>query len=264
MAFLQVNYFSKALKKIVTFNALLPLDDIEIPGQTAAKREPMKALYLLHGYSGNHTDWISGTKIQELSMRHNIAVFMPSGGNSFYLDDVNRGELYAEFIGKELVEFTRKMFPLSSRREDTFIGGLSMGGFGALRNGLFYAEQFSQILALSSALITNKIANIPVDFKDPIADYNYYTSTFGNLSELLGSDRDPEAVAAALKKKGADIPRIYMACGTEDFLLEENRSYHNFLLSQGIEHTYVESPGVHNWDFWNEHIEKGILWALAQ
>lgn len=262
MAFLQVNFFSKALRRLVAFNALVPIDTFEIPGQEKLERGPMKALYLLHGYSGNHTDWVCGSKIQELSLIHNVAVFMPSGENNFYLDDTDRGALYSEFVGNELVEFTRKMFPISDKREDTFIGGLSMGGYGAIRNGLKYSNNFSRIIALSSALITRNIAGIPEDFTDPIADYKYYRSVFGDLNELLGSDKDPEALIKNLKKENDPIPKIYMAIGTEDFLLNENRSYHHFLISEGIEHTYEEGPGVHNWDFWNEYIEKAILWAL--
>lgn len=262
MAFLQVNFFSKALKRLVNFNALVPIDTFEIPGQEKIDRGPMKSIYLLHGYSGNHMDWVCGSKIQELSLIYNVAIFMPSGENNFYIDDVDKGALYAEYVGNELVEFTRKMFPISDKREDTFIGGLSMGGYGAIRNGLKYSHNFSRIIALSSALITHNIAGIPVDFKDSIADYKYYRSVFGDLNELLGSDKDPEALIINLKKENAAIPQIYMACGTEDFLLNENRSYHDFLTSEDVEHTYVEGPGVHDWNFWNEYIEKAILWAL--
>lgn len=263
MAFLQINFYSKALKKLVNFNAVLPIDAIGIPGMMdEAPKGPMKALYILHGYSGSHHDWVCGSKIQELSIKYNIAVFMPSGENSFYLDDTDKGELYGEYVGNELVEFTRKMFQLSDKREDTFIGGLSMGGYGAIRNGLKYTKNFSRIIALSSALISYNIAGIEEGYKDPVADYKYYTRIFGDLNKLIGSDKDPEALAHSLKESGADMPKIYMACGTEDFLLNENRNYHNFLTSENIEHTYIEGPGIHNWDFWNEYIEKSILWTL--
>jgi putative tributyrin esterase len=264
MALLQVNFASKALKRIVTFNALVPYDTMEIPGQEKNEKIPMKALYLLNGYSGNYTDWLSGSKIQELSQRYNIAVFMPSGENNFYLDDMDKGDLFGEYVGNDLVEFTRKMFQLSNKREDTFIGGLSMGGYGAIRNGLKYADNFSRIIALSSALIIHNIAGIPSDFKDPIADYKYYTRVFGDLNQLLGSDKDPEALIVNLKKKNAAIPDIYMACGTEDFLLNENHKYRDFLFSENINLTYVEGPGVHDWNFWNEYIEKAIIWALEK
>ncbi len=262
MALLQVDFFSKALKRATTFNALIPMDTIEIPGQEAAPKGPMKALYLLHGYSGNYTDWVTGSCIRELSMQHNIAVFMPSGDNFFYLDDTDMGALYGEYVGNELVEFTHRMFPLTGRKEDTAIGGLSMGGFGALRNGLKYSGNFSRIIALSSALITYNIAGIPTDYKDPIQDYNYYSRVFGDVNKLLGSDRDPEGLVAGMKEKGQKIPEIYMACGTEDFLLNENRRFHQYLVSEGVEHTYLESPGNHDWKFWNEYIEKAVKWML--
>lgn len=262
MALLQVNFLSKALKRIVTFNALVPIDAAEIPGQAETPKGPMKALYLLHGYSGNYPDWVCGSRIQELSLRHNIAVFMPSGENSFYLDDTDKGELFGEFVGNELVDFTRRMFPITDKREDTFIGGFSMGGYGAIRNGLKYSHNFSHIIALSSALIIHRIAGVPADFKDFISDYKYYTRVFGDLNQLIGSDKDPEALIHDLKKRNAEIPEIYLACGTEDLLIDENRGYHNFLSSENISHIYEEGPGIHDWNFWNEYIEKAILWAL--
>lgn len=261
MAFLQTNFYSKTLRRLVSFNALVPID--EVSEQTDAPKGSMKALYLLHGYHGNYTEWVCRTRIQELSLKHNIAVFMPSGENHFYLDDVDKGELFGEFIGNELVEFTRKLFPITNKREDTFIGGLSMGGYGAIRNGLKYAHNFSRILALSSALIINNIAGKQVGFEDGFTNYNYYKRVFGDLDQLLGSDKDPEALIMNLKKKNEDIPKIYMACGTEDFLLNENREYRDFLLSENIDFTYQEGPGIHDWNFWDEYIEKAILWTLA-
>ncbi|MBW9146004.1 acetylesterase [Clostridium sp. CM028] len=262
MAFLQVNFASKALKRDVTFNALIPIDTIEIQEEEIIKKKPMKALYLLHGLTGNYTDWVCSSKIEELSLRHNIAVFMPSGENNFYLDDVDKGELFGEFVGNDLVEFTRRIFPLSRKREDTFIGGLSMGGYGAIRNGLKYSDNFSRIIALSSAIVTYNIAGASSDFKDEVRDYKFYTRVFGDLNQLLDSDKDPEALIIKLKKKNALIPKIYMACGTNDFLLDVNHKYRDFLISENIDVTYVESPGSHTWDFWNEYIEKGIRWAV--
>lgn len=262
MAFLQVNFFSNSLRKLTTFNALVPLDRFKMPGENETLNQPMKALYLLHGYSGNYMDWICNSNVQELSLKYNIAVFMPSGENFFYLDDIEMGSLYSKYIGNELVEFTRKMFPLSEKRENTFIGGLSMGGYGAIRNGLKYFNTFSRIIALSSALITYNIDGIPVDYKNDIADYNYYSRVFGDVNKIKGSDRDPEALILQLKQGKKQIPKIFMSCGTEDFLLQENRKFHKFLISEGIEHTYKESSGMHDWKFWNEYIEKGIEWAV--
>ncbi|BBH20539.1 alpha-xylosidase [Paenibacillus baekrokdamisoli] len=262
MAMLQVNFFSKAMRREVTFHALVPLDVMEFPGQTKTEKKPIKALYLLNGYSGTYSDWISFSRIRELSDKYRVAVFMPAGENHFYLDDVDKGALYGEYVGNELVAFTRDMFPLSHRREDTFIGGLSMGGYGAIRNGLKYAEHFSRIIALSSAIITYKIANASVDYNDGIADYKYFTRVFGDLDQLQGSDKDPEALILSLKRKEAAVPGLYLACGSEDFLLDVNQQFRDFLIAEQVEITYVESSGAHTWDFWNEYIEKALLWAL--
>lgn len=261
MAVIQAQFYSQKLRSMVPFSALLPVDAIEIPGEPPVEKpERMKTLYLLHGYSGNHMDWLYGSRIQELSLKYGVAVIMASAGNNFYLDQKEKGEWYGEFIGEELLEISRKIFNLSDRREDTYIGGLSMGGFGAIRNGLKYSDNYKGIIALSSALITHNIADIAPDYKDDIASYDYYRTVFGDLKQLRGSDNDPEALITQLKKSNKKMPDIYMACGTEDFLLEENRHFHQFLKTENVDHVYIESPGVHDWKFWDEYIEKAILW----
>ncbi|GGH58758.1 alpha/beta hydrolase [Paenibacillus silvae] len=265
MATVQVNFFSKSMRREVSFNALLPVDLPVIPGQseTAIQQQPLKSLYLLNGYSGNQWDWITFTRIRELADRYRIAVFMPAGENHFYVDDEDKGELYGQYVGQELVAFTRELFPLSTRREHTFIGGLSMGGYGAIRNGLKYAEHFGGIIALSSAILPYKIANAEPGYSDGIADYKYFTRVFGDLSKLEGSDKDPEALVMQLKESGALIPNIYMACGTEDFLLDVNQRFRDFLLREHVPVTYTESAGVHNWDFWNDYITLALDWLAS-
>ncbi|GAE29455.1 alpha/beta hydrolase [Alkalihalobacillus hemicellulosilyticus] len=262
MAMLQVNFYSKAMRREVTFNALIPLDTMEMPGREKDVQQPMRALYLLNGYTGSHTDWISFTRIRELSDKHRIAVFMPAGENHFYVDDEDKGALYGEYVGNEIVTYTRELFPISHRKEDTFIGGLSMGGYGAIRNGLKYAENFSKIIALSSALITYKAQNADTDFNDGIADYNYFRRVFGDLTKLEGSDKDPEALIKRVKDAKVEIPAIYMACGTEDFLLDVNHKYRDYLNAEQIDFIYIEGPGEHSWAFWDEYIEKAITWAV--
>jgi putative tributyrin esterase len=248
------------MRRLVSFNAFLPLEEIEIPGMPAVPRPPMKTIYLLHGYSGTCSDWGYGARVQELAARYNYAVIMPSGENSFYLDDVEKGELFGEYVGCELVEFTRRLFGLSSRREDTFIGGYSMGGYGALRTGLKYHGTFGGIAALSSALIIKSISKMKPGDSTPIANYDYYHRVFGDLGALVGSDKDPEALARRIAADKASMPRLYMACGTEDFLIAENRDLHEGLRREGIEHRYVEGPGVHDFKFWDDHIEKALVW----
>ncbi len=249
------------MRREVTFNALLPLESGG--GSEEEAKRPLPALYLLHGYAGSHNDWLNFSRIRELADQYRVAVFMPSGENRFFLDDEEKEELFGEYIGRELVEFTRRMFPLSQEREQTWIGGFSMGGYGAIRNGLKYADRFGRIIALSSALLPYTIANIPTDYHNGIAGYAYYRNVFGDLTRVLGSDKDPEALIKQLKSQGTDIPQIYMACGTEDFLLEVNRRYHDFLAAENIPHTYRETPGSHNWEFWNASIRDAFQWTMA-
>ena len=263
MATIKVNYFSNMLMRSVDFNLILPNDVFPgmISGNTNYNRK-MKTLYLLHGFSGNCDDWLYGSFAQQLSIKYNIAIVMPSGENSFYLDGKGSGKKYGEFIGKELIDYTRKTFGLSDKKEDTFIAGLSMGGFGAIRNGLKYNDTFGKVVGLSSALIINEIKNKKEDFRNEVADFDYYTSTFGNLLELEESENNPEYLVKKIINENGEFPAIFMACGTEDFLLERNRQFYRFLLDENVEVMYVETPGEHNWDFWNLHFEESIKWLL--
>ena len=252
MAIMEINFYSKMLKRSSTLMAVLPVDRFDRNFSKNTDIDSMKTIYLLHGYAGNHMDWLYGAQIVELSLRYNVAIFMPSGENSFYLDDEDREAYYSRFIGEELIEFTRNIFPIPEKREKTFIGGLSMGGYGALRNGLVYNNVFGGIIALSSALIINKISGITPDYNNGIASYKYYRHVFGDLNSLIGSDKDITALAKRLKEKGESIPKIYMACGKDDFLIQENRDLYNSLKQEGIDVTYVEDNGTHDWQFWNK------------
>ena len=260
MAFATVNIFSRSLSRQVTFNAIIPVGNFHMPGMPEREKKPCKTIYLLHGIFGNYTDWVSGTRIVSWAEERNVAVIMPSGDNSFYVDNEKSGALYGDFFGRELVEVTRELFPLSAKREDTFIAGLSMGGYGALRTGLKYHETFGSIAALSGALVLDSAAKATNDTPTIIGRRSYFESVFGDLDKLLGSDKDPRALISELVKSGADIPKLYIACGTEDFLIESNRGYHNLLDELGVNHTYVEGPGGHTWEYWNEYILKVLDW----
>ena len=193
-----------------------------------------KTLYLLHGISGN----------------------------DFYVDREATGRQYCQFAGKEAVEYTRKAFGLSSRPEDTFIGGLSMGGFGALHTALAFPETFGAAIALSSALIISKIKGMKKGVFDGIASTAYYEEVFGDLKKVDKTDANPEVLYDRLAAAGKKIPPIYMAIGTEDFLYEANQEFQRFLDKRGADFFYEEGPGIHNWDFWNPYIVKGVEWAL--
>ncbi len=260
MAFIQMSILSKSLMRTVPVNVILPADKMVFPGMPEPPEKPFKTLYLLHGVFGSYIDWVNGTRIQRYAEEHDLAVVMPSGDNAFYVDQPGANNYYGEFVGKELVELTRKMFPLSRKREDTFIGGLSMGGYGAMRNGLKYWENFGCIVALSGALLVEDVAKRTNDDPFFLNRRDYAEACFGDLSKILDSDKNPKYLVRQLKKEGQPIPRIYMACGDADSLLPANQDMAAFLKEQGADVTFEVGPGAHEWDFWDTYIRKAIEW----
>ena len=284
MALISVDYFSSSLMRTTTLEVILPVDDQGAAYATDSvmrhaggsledemraweqspyppKKAPFKTLFLLHGISGNHADWISETRIRSWAENHGIAVVMPSGYNAFYLDQPEVHNYYGRFVGQELVEVARRMFPLSTRREDTFIGGISMGAYGALRNGLKYCETFGSIVALSSAMVID-------GFEQIISDDLFFRSrpflerTFGDLSHVRGSDKDPARLAADLVYCDRPRPRIFMSCGNQDPLAEPNRVLARRMRDTGLDVTYHEMNGGHDWEFWNSALPEALNWLV--
>lgn len=259
MAFIQVNFMSQALMRTVPVNVILPVDKFGLPGTAPRPDAPFKTLYLLHGVFGNYTDWINGTCIQRWAEEKDLAVVMPSGDNMFYVDQPEAHNLYGEFIGRELVEITRRMFPLSHRRDDTYIAGLSMGGYGALRNGLKYHETFGRIAGLSAANVVDNLDAFTEDAVFFLNSRRYAECMFGALDRVKGSDKDLTWLAEQASDAGEKAP-VYLACGTEDTLLDIDRRLRDMFVSLGYDVTYEEGPGGHEWDFWNRHIKRVLDW----
>lgn len=187
---------------------------------------------------------------------------MPTGGISFYLDRPGVGNGYCKFIGEDIPEYLRNTFGLCQGKEDTLIAGNSMGGFGALHTALSYPDQFGKAIGLSSAMVIHQVAAMKPGFQSPMADYSYYAETFGEPSGVLESDNNPETLVRKLKAACREIPGLYIACGSEDFLLQPNREFRDFLREENVPHTYWEDPGVHDWTFWNKAIIPALDWAL--
>ena len=135
-----------------------------------------------------------------------------------------------------------------------------MGGYGAIRNGLKYHDTFSHIGGFSSGLILDEAINAPIEHETFFRTRDYFESIFGDLTQLSGSDCDYYALIKKLKTENLEIPKLYLSCGTEDYLLVNNREYRDFLTSENIEFTYIESKGEHDWCFWDEYIEKFLEW----
>ena len=258
MARLLIEYFSNALRRTTSFEMMIPNDArADLPWEnTAAAPKPMSTLFLLHGYTGKAGNWVP----EGLPEKYNFAIVMPTAENSFYLNGEATGTAYQTMVGEELVDYVRKTFHLANGPEDTCIAGLSMGGFGALHTGLAYPDRFGKIGALSSAYIIHEVAKMKPGEGNDVANY---ASVFGDPETLLERDENPEVLVRKLKAAGAKLPEIYLCCGTEDFLIENNRGLHRFLEAEGVPHEYRESKGIHDMVFWHEYIAKIVEWMFG-
>ena len=245
MASITLSFHSETLERTVPLRALVPLED--------APRVPMPAMYLLHGLYGSEQDWFQYTRVMLWARAKGLAVFCPAGENGFYVNQADTGEAYMRYVGEELPAFTRRLFPLSSRREDTFIAGLSMGGYGALNAGLTYPETFGKVAALSAALRPWKRMDKP---QGGCVQRPAYARA------LFGQDTEPWDTLTLARQCGARAPELWLSCGAQDDLLEENIALVNGLRQAGIPAYFDQPPGAHNWDFWDREIQRVIDWLM--
>lgn len=265
MAVLQAQIYSTSLQRTVPISVILPSDKTDISGNRSAV-PPFKTLYLLHGIFGDQADWITNTRIVRWAMDHNLAVIMPAGENHFYMNQPGEGYRYGDFIGQELVELTRAMFSLSHKREDTFIGGLSMGGGGALLNGLRHPETFAGIIALSSFVQNPDTVPEEDESESVLERGSFFSACTGHTSADFRNSPDDLSVWTDRLRDLPDSekPGLYIACGTDDFLLPVSRKLKRQLEDAGCTVQYEEAPGGHEWDFWDSQIEKAISWIAPE
>ncbi len=256
MALFQTTYFSPCLFRYVQVNVLIPCDDFGT-GCSGMERKEYKTLYLLHGYAGDRMEWLMSGDVQTTSMMYDIAIVMPSGDNSFYTDNPYLAHNYGEFISGELVNYTRRIFPLSSARDDTFIAGMSMGGFGAMYNALRHCDVFGHAIVLSAPAGSNyEMSTDEPDFMG--ITRGYYDAVLGTNGDYEHSDCNLFHLAERVHREGRDCADLYLACGYNDLLVHDNRRLHRFLTEKEIPHFYEEGPGTHEWSFWREYLRRGL------
>ena len=193
MALIKVTYASDVMKRQISLSAYIPIDN----GQPRPEYG-YRTLVMLHGLTADGSSWIRESDIEAMARERNLAVLFPSGENSFYVQGLAPNSDYGELVGREIVEFARGLFPLSARREDTFIGGLSMGGFGALRNGLKYADTFARVISFSAAIHMFEFE--PGDPRRHMVCHE--DMVMGDYAAARQTDRNPAVCLEALKARG--------------------------------------------------------------
>ena len=212
-------------------------------------RRPDKILYLLHGLTDDCTAWSRHSRIESYAEEHGYIVIMPEVHRSFY-SNMKYGGQYFSYVTEELPAICEELFNIKHERSNTFIAGLSMGGYGAIKCGLTRSDLYAACAGFSGAL--DPVQFIEGDLGD----------SYRELYAIM--DRaDPwpdEADLFKLATKMSTLPkekqtRVLVTCGDEDFLIEHNRKFNNHMKTLPTsDYKYTEWPGDHVWKFWEESL----------
>jgi putative tributyrin esterase len=255
-----IQFESKLIGKTLPYNVLLPLDYNQIAAKT--KRYPV--IYLLHGLTGHYNNWIEHTHLADYVTSYQFIIVMPEGNNSWYTDSATvPSEKYESYILQELIPDVERRFRASREREGRAIGGLSMGGYGALKFGVKHPEMFVFVASLSGALDAASWTE---------ADLKGLESIWRTLQPVYGAENSETRTANDLSKlfrelpagRLAALPYIYVDCGTEDALLSTNRSFVDILLTRKIPHEFRELPGGHSWTYWDGQVQEVLRVAMKR
>ena len=256
MALIHCEFFSEVLGLSTAMTVILPqatTGQIGLSGRVRGEVHP--TLYLLHGMSDDHTIWVRRTSLERYVAPLGLAVVMPSVHRSFYTN-MTYGGNYWTFISEELPMLARSFFPLAPHREGNFVAGLSMGGYGAFKLALSYPERFAAAASLSGALDLVSLVKAPQE-PERLAERQ---RIFGDLAAVEGSSNDLYALAREMVASGSTPPQLYQCCGTEDALYGNNVKAKTYFQSLGLELTYEDGPGAHEWGYWDQQIQRVLAW----
>jgi putative tributyrin esterase len=246
VALLTCDFFSDALEVGTSMTVVLPQrTEAQIGVADAGSRDVPPVLYLLHGLSDDHTAWTRYTSVGRYAEAAGLAVVMPAVHRSFYADEAH-GHRYWEFVSEELPAIVHSFFRVSDRPEDTFVAGLSMGGYGAVRLALTHPERYAAAASLSGGLDLRTVL-----LKPERAEL---------LERVFGGSVDDDQDVFTLVEHATGVPRLYLGCGTEDALLAGTERFAAAATAAGVDVTLDLRPGLHEWGLWDAMIQDVIAW----
>jgi putative tributyrin esterase len=253
MALLRCDFFSDVLELSTSMTVILPQSttgQIGMAGRAGSGAPPV--LYLLHGLSDDDTIWLRRTSLERYVAPLGLAVVMPQVHRSFYADEAY-GMKFWTFLSEELPETVRRFFRVSTRRADTFVAGLSMGGYGALKWALRQPERFAAAASLSGALDAAYVQR-----HDRRPHMRELTARVFADRTVAGSDDDLLHLVAT--RDPATLPRLMLRCGTEDHLVAQNERFVRACTTHGVPLDSGFGPGEHEWEYWDREIQTVIDW----
>ncbi len=241
MAHITARFFANTLGMHTRAEVLLP----ERPDPA----RPIPTLYLLHGLSDDETVWMRRTSLELFQGGYYLAIVMPCGDRSFYAD-MQSGARYFTYITEELPSIMESYFHLATDRDNRFIAGLSMGGYGALKAAMNFPDRYAAAAGLSSVADINWGKTYPELF-EAIYGKGYEPDIPNDLFKLA------DKIAGLSEEQR---PRLFQYCGTGDFLWQDNLRLRDHFRALGIDALWEEGPGGHSWVNWNERIQNVLRW----
>jgi S-formylglutathione hydrolase FrmB len=248
MALIRCDFFSEALELSTSMTVLLPQPAAaQIGVEGGATGAPPPVLYLLHGLTDDDTAWTRFTSIERYASAKGLAVVMPQVHRSFYADEA-LGMKFWTFLSEELPRTVEAFFRVSTRRADTFVAGLSMGGYGAMKWALRQPERFAAAASFSGVM--DAAAMQENDMRPHIR------ALMGRVfADRTIKGGDDDLVHLLGEAKPSDLPRLFLRCGTEDPLLPHNERFVAAADKHGIALDAKFGPGAHEWGYWDVQIQ---------
>lgn len=243
MALARVEYSSKTLEMNTSFQVFLP-DEGALP--------EARVIYLLHGLTDNCTGWTRYSSCERYARERGVALVIPEVQRSFYIDGVY-GLNYFSYVSRELPEAVHRMFGLSLEREKSYVMGLSMGGYGALKCALTYPRRYAGCGSFSG------VTDLAAFMRTPAIPMHSREFT-----ALLGPEQRVarENDLFALAERAEELPPIYLSCGEQDRHYAMNTAFSKHLKALGAEFRFDHRPGDHSWDFWDQSLRDCMFYLL--
>lgn len=254
-----VQFESRLVGAALPYNVVLPADYRRGP----SKNRHYPVLYLLHGLGGSATDWVSArARLADYAAQYPFIVVVPEGKDGWYTDGLVAREKFESYFVEELIPDVDRRFRTIASREGRAVAGLSMGGYGSMKFALKHPELFAFAASMSGALA---VASWTPDMSLPEFVRPSVSRVYGDAGSPVRLENDVYKLVRELSPGRAKaLPFLYLDCGTEDFLIANNRDFSALLIEKKVAHEFRELPGTHSWPYWDRQVQEVLRLAARR